>query len=466
MQIKSKECKQNNASSRPVIIASRLRMAKKHVSKYTYYTATIIYHALCLAGLVWQVTQISMNFFKFDVIKDINVLMPEEVKNSNLQMNICFKNYEILQYDYYIRYIVEQQFGETARRNADSKFTKRKVVASMTLDERFAITMEKRTMIHRDQGIEFIFDSNFCFQVNASLVRIERKDIANVTDIGFSKGEPIPHFDPLRLIFMSDLRSPNETILIELRSYLYDIHKLPWPYVDNCIDYQKINNKPNRFIAIADCVNEKTITRRDGLSKSKIFLKGDGYGNYSIAIASRDIIEDLSIDCKAEHSNFDCNQRVYLTEARVTEYTHYRSPIMFVSMANDKDPSFKIISKARIDDIDYFTYIFGALGTWLGFSFIAVDPVPFFLEMTKLSPTNTIDTATNDSAISQLRVDVSLSAQKMALVELEATRAKEERNAFRKSYQSLKREVMADRQKMALLVQEINQIKRSRLFQH
>lgn len=174
-------------------------MAKKHVSKYTYYTARIIYHALCLAGLVWQVTQISMNFFKFDVIKDINVLMPEEVKNSNLQMNICFKNYEILQYDYYIRYMIEQQFGETARKNADSKFTKRKVVTSMTLDERFTITMGKKTIIHRDQGIEFIFDINFCFQVNASLVRIERKNIANVTDIGFSKGESIRHFDPLRM---------------------------------------------------------------------------------------------------------------------------------------------------------------------------------------------------------------------------------------------------------------------------
>ena len=40
-----------------------------------------------------------------------------------------------------------------------------------------------------------------------------------------------------------------------------------------------------------------------------------------------------------------------------------------------------MISKPKIDDIDYVTYILGALGSWFGFSFIGINPIPYLLEM-------------------------------------------------------------------------------------
>ena len=44
-------------------------------------------------------------------------------------------------------------------------------------------------------------------------------------------------------------------------------------------------------------------------------------------------------------------------------------------------PSLNIESKAKIDTVDLITYIFGALGIWIGFSFIQLNPVPHLLSV-------------------------------------------------------------------------------------
>ena len=42
-------------------------------------------------------------------------------------------------------------------------------------------------------------------------------------------------------------------------------------------------------------------------------------------------------------------------------------------------PSQRIVSRPKIENIDYMTYILGALGSWIGFSFIRLNPVNKFL---------------------------------------------------------------------------------------
>ena len=56
---------------------------------------------------------------------------------------------------------------------------------------------------------------------------------------------------------------------------------------------------------------------------------------------------------------------------------NYFSVVTFVL---DTDASFSVISKPKIDDIDYVTYILGALGSWIGFSFIGINPIPHLFE--------------------------------------------------------------------------------------
>ena len=45
---------------------------------------------------MWSHTaQISVNFFRFDTIKDIDVIMPQENNDTGRIINLCFENYEI-----------------------------------------------------------------------------------------------------------------------------------------------------------------------------------------------------------------------------------------------------------------------------------------------------------------------------------------------------------------------------------
>lgn len=53
------------------------------------------------------------------------------------------------------------------------------------------------------------------------------------------------------------------------------------------------------------------------------------------------------------------------------EYARYE---FVIKPANQ--PSFSIISKPKIDDVDLITHILGALGSWIGFSFWGINPIP------------------------------------------------------------------------------------------
>lgn len=44
-------------------------------------------------------------------------------------------------------------------------------------------------------------------------------------------------------------------------------------------------------------------------------------------------------------------------------------------------PSCNLTSKTRIEKINLTTYISGALGSWIGFSFAGINPVPFFAQV-------------------------------------------------------------------------------------
>lgn len=48
----------------------------------------------------------------------------------------------------------------------------------------------------------------------------------------------------------------------------------------------------------------------------------------------------------------------------------------FIPVMSNK-PSYFTRSQAKIQDVDFVTYIFGALGTWLGLSFWSINPIPF-----------------------------------------------------------------------------------------
>ena len=59
-------------------------------------------------------------------------------------------------------------------------------------------------------------------------------------------------------------------------------------------------------------------------------------------------------------------------------------------------------SKARINIIDFITYVMGALGSWIGFSFLLINPVPFIFKIkdTAISDSEATPSGSNQDEIS------------------------------------------------------------------
>lgn len=363
-------------------------MAKKIVTKTAYHACNLSFYSLCLSGLIWQVTQISVNFFKFDVLKDINVVMPEEVNDTDTVLYVCFDNSEILSYKKYLNILnVTAKNKRLFGKKLDYPADKTNRIVSMNINQRFIITLESNTMfdiVYRESVEEFIIGIKYCYMLPKTEKHvISKSHLVNVTLAYVSLGQRLPLFDYRRLQTIGGFQSINHTHDIDIASYTFSIERLAWPYIENCVDYNK-NNLTNRLRIITLCTNlaimndsiklyEKNIVRRRKLK----------YLYYHIAYETKyRNAKEYERQCYKQYQNFDCIQLVFFTKVTAPkESIDLRGGQLILRKGDSNDASFIIKSKARIDNIDYVTYILGALGFWLGFSFIGINPIPHILSV-------------------------------------------------------------------------------------
>lgn len=186
-----------------------------------------------------------------------------------------------------------------------------------------------------------------------------------------------------------ELKYKKRMTRILVNVYSYTTKKLKWLYSDDCIKYQitspfgkSINTRLN---AIIDCMNKKSMQKGDKLSFHQVAMRNESiYGNYSLDDDSLIFWES----CEKLFKNFDCNHRVYFIEAGVPKDFDGVLHSLWINLTPDRDPSFVIESKARIDNIEYVTYVLGALGSWFGFSFLIINPFPYFITLKSESNEN------------------------------------------------------------------------------
>lgn len=363
-------------------------MPKKCVKRLTYQILNLIFHSLCLSGLTWQITQISINFFKFDVIKDINVIMAEELKNDDSVLYVCFENHEILQFENFLSlvYSEPQRYGvrqPDKQKKVDMPVFKSRVLQMLNIHDRFYVTPDSLKLCEVEdlsgkypEVSEFVYGSRYCYQFNISNMNcnFRRSWTKNVSSILISRGRKLPLFDSRGLLAVDAKGSINHSVIMRISSYFYSIKKLKWPYTDDCFDYQTINFA-DRLAAILNCSAEKTkLKPQQFLDRHIVLKKQYSFWNYTIDYSRR---EDEERNCK-KRLKLDCSNRIYVTKVSLLATSDTFQPVFVIKTDQDSNPSFTIKSKPRIDNIDFVTYILGALGAWLGFSFIGINPVPKF----------------------------------------------------------------------------------------
>ena len=347
----------------------------KIVSKLIFYSCLIIFHSFCLSGLIWQITQISVNFFQFDVIKDINVITPEETESKRKVAYVCFHNSQVI--DENKESIFEEQnpnFGDLFR-------------AIISVDKAFSYKHESPLIGQLILGLQYCFQ----FKIrDGSYLQFQESFDSTIEKFKVSIGHVAFPFNNNRLILAGTLDTePRKDS--HVNSNAFKLIKLQFPYTDNCFNYPDIGAR-DKLDAIANCASESAGSGY--LSHDKVICKSDtNYHNYTLA--------KESFNCGQTNFKPDCFQRLYLTQISLEEPSvQSQATIHFVP---DTDASFSVVSKPRIDNIDYVTYILGALGSWIGFSFIEINPVPHFLEIDGNQGVNSINHGVCREQFKQIR---------------------------------------------------------------
>ena len=175
-------------------------------------------------------------------------------------------------------------------------------------------------------------------------------------------------FDEHRLIGVKTNWKNNSQEYV-ITSNSFTISKLIAPYTDNCFNYPDIGLE-SRNEAIALCDSNAT-----HLAFRKVVRKNDPeHSSYKQK-------NENETNCDQSKFKVDCDQNLFITNLAIDNYPEdVEAANSSIEFPVDTQASFGVMSQPRIDNIDFVTYILGALGSWIGFSFTGVNPVPFFMK--------------------------------------------------------------------------------------
>ena len=217
-------------------------IAAVSVSKITLKIATAIFYSLCLSGLIWQITQISINYFAFDVVSDIKIILPEEKSNTTI-LNVCFRYPELYNIsvfnDLISKYAIKESDINKAWKILIEKIKIREIFQVATNHDEMFYVGNEMLIIH-----EYIVLRHICYQIQnmenqggiRSFVYLCSDRLENITASFLFISQLLPDIDTYRFQILSELRKKNEPTLILITENSYKISKLPTPYIENCIN--------------------------------------------------------------------------------------------------------------------------------------------------------------------------------------------------------------------------------------
>lgn len=357
-------------------------------SKKKYFVHKIfnfIYITFCVVGLLWQILQISLNYFQFDVVTDIKIIMPEDnIAVGNISLSICIPS------EYVLNRSIFQQIESKYENKKD--FRRRDFVKTcLNIGDRFNESLRGDEIFSPLNNLSSILENIYqgfnCYVFES--VKTEYKYFLNtriMNDPQFIWIQISRQYPPVdgRLVAVFDEMSTDIKYPV-IESNTYFISKLSSPYIDKCINYGRLG-MINRKHAIDECLNEKVMRMGNKVPYASIVWKE----NVSLFNYGQEKVEEVYVnECKNQYSKYDdCHSEIVFTYVSIEKNPSGNNTgkiLLWIDPGHI--PSYGIKSKPRIDPIDFVTYIFGALGSWLGFSFLACNPIPYLLRLkTKASP--------------------------------------------------------------------------------
>lgn len=321
--------------------------------------------------------------------------MPEEKAKIKTALYMCFDHVEIFDDERFKSYLLKlksRNVTEDDIENHKKIKVKKRFLNGMIIANRFYVTRPKSAIFTSNKlngtVTEFIVGNSFCFVIkDQKKIKINKKVLKKVETIGISHGLPFPKFEKRRQFPVTRFGDVNVTSVIGTKSYSYTIEKLEFPYRDKCINYTKVYRVGSQFGAKVNCKHARAL--QQGMVAYDRFVS-EGTRLINLTIQPKKYVPVNETSCEDMFPQPACYRVVYLTQTFPPMDTSDTNMSLIFEKGEDNDPSFTIKSKPRIENIDYVTYILGALGSWIGFSFAGINPVPIFLiiEETKTEGTN------------------------------------------------------------------------------
>ena len=304
--------------------------------------------------------------------------MPEEIISEEEFMNICFNNLEILNHK---KCIILAKSKENSIQDYINVFYRKGYdISVFNFAERFNMTLNMFDIYDPDLTTkDFIQGYRYCYQgPKSSYYNFIANDLlSNVNKVEISIGAALPIFDQSRLQKIDRIFPiENKSVILGASSYTYNITRMQSPYADHCIPYQD-RGYADRNDATSRCENERLMQQYGVVSDSAIIAKSDIDSYRNLTLRFHPVKGESS--CKNLWKYFACNEIIFQTQISLNENNKLGHHLYFVFVDN-KEASTRIVSKPRIDKIDYITYILGALGSWIEFSFIGINPIPWILK--------------------------------------------------------------------------------------
>lgn len=361
-------------------------MKKLSISKSSYSILTSFFYIAALSGLLWQSIKISIVYFKYETVTDVKVYVPGETNYGKLALNLCFNHHQVMNISLYYKMLKNHSIYKNYWRyvDADSEKTKADfILGQLTIGERFNISLDPDDLFMKKvETIVFIHGNQICY--HRRFFWGSYSYINSLSDhynfyIAISNWAMIKDYQNAEPI--EGVHEKNATVF-NVASAAIRKFRLTAPYRDMCVNYTLLNFS-SRLHAFESCLNEYQMKISNQIYPSTKVSKNDTkYFNYTITRDMFLVFFRYLATCYKKYKNYDCDhdEKITLISERKMKNVDKISRLGFY---NDraKQPSIDVVSKPQLDKIEYVTFICGAIGTWLGISFMDFNPINFLFRV-------------------------------------------------------------------------------------
>ena len=373
----------------------------------------IVYFLICIGGFTYQANLIIQLYLQYKVSSKIVIFFPDFVDPQDC--NFCIRYSDILKfhqlnlgtgrnwsYSENVSLIRKYQHELTTREilshtpneneiinKVSFKSTRSKKIDASGPSVRDHLFIKKYVYLEyvcykiglREQ-VSLDFDSLAVTPVGSGLVyQFEFNETVlgstQMLKIAFSMREFYP-YRGLRItpVIYTGFNSTTKSVQYNrftVHSYTMVIYNLPPPYETRCYDFS-IHGFPNAVHCIEACLENHTLNHFDKLPFSSIISVPSNKRIISYvdmqnhSFVSR--LEELKSLCRKKCSYIECVDGLFVTTTDAKLNNHF----MFKYVV-PQQPSIRIMLHAQMKFVEFFTYLFSIVSTWIGISILSLDPV-------------------------------------------------------------------------------------------